>query len=39
MLILGVQNANSHLKSLDATISHVSKGSGVSHTSNVKVTA
>jgi hypothetical protein len=37
MLILSVQTPNSHLKSLDATISHVSRNSGVSRTSNVRV--
>jgi hypothetical protein len=37
MLILSVQTPNSHLKSLNATISHVSRSSSVSHTSNVKV--
>jgi hypothetical protein len=39
MLILSLQNSGSHLKSLDATISHVSRTSGVSHTSNVRVVA
>ncbi len=37
MLILSLQNPSSHLKSLDAAISHVSRTTGVSHTSNVKV--
>jgi hypothetical protein len=39
MLILSVQAPNIHLKSLDATISHVSRLSNVSHTANVKVVA
>ena len=37
MLILSVQSSNSHLRSLDATISHVSRSSAVAHTSNVRV--
>ena len=37
MLILSLQNPSGHLKSLDAAISHVSRTTGVMHTSNVKV--
>jgi hypothetical protein len=39
MLILSVQAPSVHLRSLDATISHVSRSSSVSHTSNVRVVA
>jgi hypothetical protein len=37
MLILSVQAPNVHLRSLDATISHVSRTTSVSHTPNVRV--